>query len=552
MQKRLLPSILFMICSLPVLLNTACKKIQYTTTTTTDVNIVGYLRNDPARFSEFVKILERTNIAPFLNAYGSYTCFAPTNDAIALYVQKKGKKSADDLDTATLKAMCRLHLIQDTISTLAFTDGKLSTPTMYGQYLITSVNEGGIRIVNRQAAITQSNILTGNGYIHVLDHVLEAATLTVAQTVEQNSKYSIFTQALKATGLYDSLNIVNNPDTTRRWLTLLAESDSVLNVKGYASYADLKAKYNNTGDPKNTKDSLYLYMAYHIVPAIDYLADIISTPSLTTLAPLEVVTTSLNGTTILLNDAIFNGVAEPGIPMDRPNSDVSCTNGVLHSLLGDIFLKVRSPVRVDMDLADQPELRAMTSIFRKTGKSVTLTLGQLSNVTWQQGTISYSVEPSTSTNYYYWNDLFTVTLRIANSSTNAWIEFTTPLLVKGKYKVWICYRRSTGGGYTQASVDGNPLSRIIDFTQYLPSTTATDAVLEAQGYKRYAVTPSSNSTQAAQLAGAVDIPTTDKHKIRLTCIKDMTGTVTMDMIQFIPINDVQTRPLFQKDGTIVP
>lgn len=552
MNKRLLPIMLLPLCCLLVLFNTGCKKLQYTTTTTTDVNIVDYLRRDTAHFSQLVKILERTNIAPFLNAYGTYTCFAPTNDAIRIYLQQIGKTSTDDLDTAALKAICRLHLIQDTISTQMFTDGKLSTPTMYGQYLITGVNEAGATVVNRQAVIQQSNIITGNGYIHVLDHVLRPATLTVAQTVEQNSKYSIFTQALKATGLYDSLNIVNNPDTTRRWLTLLAESDSVLNAKGYASYAALKSKYNNTGNPKNTKDSLYLYVAYHIIPNIDYLADIISAPSHSTLAPLEVITTSLNGQTILLNEAVFNGALEPGIPMDRANSDISCTNGVFHALLGDVFLKVRSPVRVDMDLGDQPELRAMTSIFRKPGKSVTLTLGQLSNVTWQQGTISYAVEAATGTNYYYWNDLLTVTLRIANSTTNAWIEFTTPLLVKGKYKVWVCYRRSTGGGYIQASVDGNPLSRIIDFTQYIPSTTATDAVLEAQGYKRYAVTPTSNSTQVAQLAGAVDIPTTDKHKIRLTCIKDMTGNVTMDMIQFIPIDDVQTRPLFAKDGTIVP
>jgi len=552
MNKRLLPIMLLPLCCLLVFVNTGCKKLQYTTTTTTDVNIVDYLRRDTAHFSQLVKILERTNIAPFLNAYGTYTCFAPTNDAIKIYLQQIGKTSTDELDTAALKAICRLHLIQDTISTQMFTDGKLSLPTMYGQYLITGVNEAGATVVNRQAVIQQSNIITGNGYIHVLDHVLRPATLTVAQTVEQNSKFSIFTQALKATGLYDSLNIVNNPDTTRRWLTLLAESDSVLKVKGYNSYADLKSKYNNTGNPKNTKDSLYLYVAYHILPNIDYLADVISAPSHATLAPLEVITTSLNGQTILLNEAVFNGALEPGIPIDRSNSDISCTNGVFHSLLGDVFLKVRSPVRVDMDLGDQPELRSMTSIFRKGGKSVVLTLGQLSNVTWQQGTITYSVDAATSTNFYYWNDLITVTLRIANSTTNAWIEYTTPLLVKGKYKVWICYRRSTGGGFVQASVDGNPLSRIIDFTQYIPSTTATDAVLEAQGFKRYAVTPASNSTQVAQLAGAVDIPTTDKHKIRLTCIKDMTGTVTMDMIQFIPIDDVQTRPLFNKDGTIVP
>ena len=550
MKKQLLTIAIIPVCFLLVFMDTSCKKLQYPTGTTTDVNIVDYLRRYPAQFSELVKILERTNIAPFLNAYGAYTFFAPTNDAFKLYLQQIGKTSTDDLDTTALKAICRIHLIQDTISTQSFTDGKLSTPTMYGQYLITGVNEEGVTIVNRQAAITQPNILTGNGYIHVLDHVLRPATLTVAQTVEQNSKYAIFTQALKATGLYDSLNIVNNPDTTRKWLTLLAESDSVLKLKGFNSYADLKAKYNNTPDPKNTNDSLHLYVAYHILPDIKYLADIISAPSHPTLAPLEVITTSLNGQIVLLNEATFNGNFEPGVPIDRPGSDISCTNGVVHSLNGDVYLKVRSPVRVDMDLADQPELRKMTSIFRKPGKSVVLTLGQLADVTWQQGTITYSVEAATTSNFYYYDDLFTVTLRIANATTNAWIEFTTPLLVKGKYKVWVCYRKSTGGSYNQVSVDGTPLPRLIDFFQYLPSTTATPAVLEAQGYKRYTAAVTGN--HAAQLAGVVNIASTDRHKIRITCIKDMTGAVTMDMIQFIPVDSVQTRPLFARDGTIVP
>ena len=533
-----------------LLLLNGCKKAQFVSVTTTDVNIVDYLRRYPDQFSEYVKILERTKIAPFLNAYGNYTAFVPDNNAVKLYLQQIGKASTDDLDTAALKALCRFHLIQDTISSKAFTDGKLYAPTMFGQFLTTGVNESGNTTVNRQAIVTQSNILTGNGYIHVLDHVLRPATLTVAQTIEQNGKFTFLTQALKETGLYDTLNMVNNPDTTRRWLTLLAESDSMLKLNGIASYAAMKAKYCNTGNPKNTSDSLFLYTAYHIIPALDYMTDIISTPSLTTLAPLQVVTTLLNGQVVLLNQATFNGKFEAGIPMDRPASDVSCTNGVMHSLQGAVYIKLRNPVRIDMDLGDQPELRAMTSIFRKAGKTVTLTLGQLANVTWQQGTTDYFCEAATTTNYYWWTDGITTTLRTA-SNTNNWIEFTTPLIVRGKYKVWVNFRKSTSASIVQASVDGNPLSRVMDFSTYIPSTSASDAVLESQGYKRYSVMPLSNSTQMGELAGAVDIATTDRHKIRLTAIKDGKGTVTLDMIQFIPIDSAQSKPLFGKDGSIV-
>ncbi len=562
MKRRLLYiNVLILFAGLVLFHSISCRKLQYVTTTTTDVNIVDYMRRYPSQFSEYLKILDRTNISPFLNAYGTYTCFAPTNDAFKLYLQKIGKTSTDDIDTGSLRKICQLHLIQDTISTQKFTDGKLYAITMYGQYLTTAVDELGVTIVNRQAAIIQPNIQTGNGYIHVLDHVLQPAALTIAQTVEQNTKYTIFTQALKATGLYDSLNIVNNADTTRRWLTFLAESDSALKadtIHHVTNYADLKATYCNTGNPLNPSDSLHLYMAYHILTGIKYLADIVSFPSHTTLAPLAVVTQTLDGQTILLNQATFNGIFEAGIPIDRPNSDVSCTNGVVHSLLGNVYLKKRTPVRVDFDIAAQPEIIKLTSIYRKAGKSQLFSYGQLADVTWQNpnSTPQYSCDAATGTNYYWWNDHFDFNMRFGNSAANNWIEFTTPLLVQGTYKVWVCFRKASTGQYVQLSFDGTPTAKLIDFTANL-NTSLSGATLEATGYKRYSATAAASvSTQVAQLAGVVNVPTTDRHKIRFTCVKDQgsgaTNTVTVDFVQFIPINDDQERPVFGKDGSIVP
>lgn len=550
------PSLVIFSLLLVLGMNMGCKKQALNYTTTTTLNIVDYMRQDP-KFSEFVKMLDSTNISSYLNAYGAYTCFAPTNDAIKLYLTQIGKKSIADIDTASLKNIIRFHLIQDTLSTPSFIDGKMSSPTMYGQYLVTGTGvDNGVSsiLVNRQANIIQSNILTGNGYIHVIDHVLQPATLTLAKTLEANSRYSIYTQALKATGLYDTLNIANNPDTTRRWITFVAESDSVLKIAHINSYADLFAKYCLTGNPKNPSDSLYLYMAYHILPGLKYMTDIISSPSHATLVTAQIITAELDGQSIVLNQATFNGIFESGVLMNRPYSDNSCTNGVLHELAGDIYLKIRSPFRVDMDLGDQPEIRKMTSIFRIGGKSVLLNYGQLANVTWSVTTqqLSYYVEAATGANFYYWNDGVSITLRTA-AGTNPWIEFTTPLIVAGKYKVWVNYRKGNGK-YIQASVDGVALSRILDLTGYLPTPPKTDDVLESQGYKRYSsVAAFANNTQIGQLAGVVTVTSTDKHKIRLTCIKDGgKGDATLDMIQFIPIDADQQYPRFGKDGSIVP
>ncbi len=549
------------ICLLIVTTISGCKKQNITLTTTSDVNIVDYLRRYPDQYSEYVKILDKANVSSYLNAYGTYTTFAPTNDAIKSYLAEIGKTSVDDLDTASLIKICKMHIILDTISTPSFVDGKLYAPTMYGQFLVTNVNTSGVTVVNRRAEIKQPNILTGNGYIHAINKVLIPASLTVAQTIEKNPRYSIYTQALKATGLYDTLNIVNNPDTTRRWLSFLAESDSVLNTIGISNYAALKAKYNNTGNPKSTSDSLYLYMAYHILPGIKYIADIVGQQSHLTNAPLEVVTVTLNQQDVLLNQAVFNNVLETGILMNRVLSDNSCNNGVVHELKGDIALKIRSPYRVDFDLAAQPEIIKLTSIYRKAGKSQLFSYGQLADVNWQNTglqAVNYYCDATTGTNNYWWNDGFAINLRYNNPAANSWVEFKTPLLVKGKYNVWIAYR-STGasgqGKYTQVSFDGIATGRLVDFGQYLPSTTATDAALIAQGFKRYAL-PNPNSNNLSQLAGTVTVTTTDRHFIRLQAVRDngsgATPSVTLDFIQFIPITDDPTRPWYSKDGSIVP
>ena len=557
MKKVLKYSVIVCICFLAIVITDGCKKQDIKLTTTDDVNIVDYLRRYPEKFSEYVKVLDKTNISPFLNAYGTYTVFAPTNNAIKIYLAQVGKSSVDEIDTADLKNIARLHTIIDTLSTQTFTDGKMSTPTMFGQFLITSVDKG-ITIVNRQANIIESNIRTGNGIIHVIDGVLQPAKLTLAKLIEQDSKFSIFTQALKATGFYDSINIANNTDTTRRWLTLLAESDSVLRIAGINSYAGLVSKYNNTGNPKNPNDSLFLYVAYHILPGLKYLGDLVNLPSHPSLAPLTVINAELVNQSVVLNQATFNGTFEAGIAIDRLNSDRSATNGVMHSLLGNIFLKVRTPVRVDFDVAAQPEVIRLTSIYRKPGKFVDFALGELKGVTWQNSNVrafSYFCEASTSSNNYWFDDQFSTNLRFGNAAANNWIEFVTPLIVRGKYKVWICYRRANMGAFTQVSFNGVPTPRIVDFTVTLPSTSATDAVLESLSFKRYSFN-NPNGNNVGQLAGVIDVATTDRHRIRFTAIRDngsgLTNQVTLDFIQFIPIDAVQTRPVYARDGTIVP
>lgn len=544
----------------------SCKREHLTMTTTNDVNITGYFENHPDQFSEFQKILEKSGTASFLGAYGKYTVFAPTNDAIKTYLQSIGKSSIDQIDASALKDLVRFHTILDTISTVLFKDGKLQQLTMFGQYLLTGASniDGVTRYtINRQANVLQPNIRTGNGIIHVLDKVLTPATKTLAQMIEGDPKYSIFTQALKATKFYDSLNVLpaNALDTNKRFLTVIAETDAVFKAAGFNDFNGLRLRYSTKNDPTNHADSLWLFVAYRISPRARYLADIVTATSHPTLAPQEIITSKLNGQDVLINDDEFNGIHEPGFPMDRLASDNTAQNGVLHSVTKNYAIKVRNPTPLYWDIADQPELMKLPT-FRKIGSPAvsfgikeSTCAGILFGSTTSQVASTYDV--TAATEFYANNDRLSLAL---GSNRHPWIEFTTPMIIKGTYKVWICYR--TGNlPDIQATVDaGKPgeqvLPNILVSNNSLTSPGIpladpnSDNLLEAAGYKRYAGNASASENKwIGRLMGTAQISTTDRHTIRLTSVGGRAGLATIDMIQFIPITMDQQYPRINRDGT---
>jgi uncharacterized surface protein with fasciclin (FAS1) repeats len=110
MKKNLFLTIVSAVILSLVVFIVSCKKTEIVQTTTEDVNIVGYLDKNSDSFSLFRQILERTETAAYLNAYGAYTCFAPTNSGVRTYLQKINAASVEAADLTTLKDMVRRHL----------------------------------------------------------------------------------------------------------------------------------------------------------------------------------------------------------------------------------------------------------------------------------------------------------------------------------------------------------------------------------------------------------------------------------------------------------
>lgn len=541
-----------------------CSQVEIKQTTDETLNITEYLRENPD-YSMFLEILDLTNYASFMNTYGTYTMFLPTNEAVKQYLKDVGANSLKDVPLADLQNIAKLHILDARINTTFFTDGKIATPSMYGQYLITgAANINGVSsiTVNKTANIVTSNIELGNGVVHVIDKVLRVADKTLAETIEADANLSLFTEVLKATGWYDKLDQPLTYDANKigSHLTVLAQTNDVFAKAGFNNLDDLKARYSHLGDSMNPVDSLNLFVQYRVLPQLNYLADLATTPVFVTKAPLEVISAKLLKDVIYLNRDVFNGVLEEGSPILRQLSDVTASNGVVHYVDENFSIKKRLPSPVYFDLCDQPEMAANVANYRKsTGASFGFVLGALANVTWT-GSKTYTLDWNNYSGGVNGDLIRPFRFRTGTGGLND-IEFKTPVIIKGRYKIWVSFRQNTkASNTTKVFFNGEQTSRILNGREYAndPSNATTgipDRVYESQGYKRYIFPYVKNDNVLSRLVGIVEVTTTGRHTIKFVtdvCSGCGGGDADRwDLVEFRPVDMDQIWPKFKK-GVPVP
>ena len=527
-----------------------CTSEKYKESTDETVNITGYLESNQEQYSMFLEILETTNYSTFMNTYGTYTLFLPTNEAVQNYLDAEGFSSINDIPMEDLEDLAKLHILEERIETVSFNDGKISTPSMQGQYLITgAANIGGSSniTVNKDARITSSNIEVGNGLIHVIDKMLKVANRTLAEMIEDDESLSIFSTALKETGWYEVLDepLTYNNDSVPSYLTVIAQSNEVFSENGINSYTDLEEKYSHLNDPMNPADSLNLFMAYRIVPGLNYLADLVGTSTVLTKAPLEVIGIKLKRDSIVLNEETFNGVFEEGVAINRNVSDVTASNGAIHFVGDNFFIKKRFPAPVYFDPADQPEFRQLSSVFRKPGNYASLNSDELSEINYEGSyDITYAMPPIGDRTGRGWHGDVLELVRFRTGVTNN-LEFTTPVIIKGQYKVWVSYRASSRQPRVKAFFNGQELPRLANFSEY-GNTELPERVLESQGYKRH-IYPYDNAFYS-RLMGIVNVETTGRHTFMLQSTEYAGYNTWLDVIEFRPVDMDQLYPKFESGG----
>jgi hypothetical protein len=389
------------------------------------------------------------------------------------------------------------------------------------------------------------------------------------------ASFSIFKEAFERSGMADLLAT----NVKGSWKTLFIQDNEAYAASGITNLAELIADLRTNTPAIEDEDSLlHNYIAYHTVPRLAYVADLLSASSLETLVKNQVLTFTRQfadtATLILLNELKLGQTTEAGIPLDRTSvyADWSCSNGVIQKVSGNIQIKIRSAYRVYWDIAEQPEIMALRN-FRKPGCAADFNPGDLSEITWEYksgtptaqqqihyycGTVPQNIAAFDEKSQYIYGDYLRLNLDLG---AIRWMEMKTPVLIGSEegtaYKVWICYRRELQcyikTSFKQAGYDDQVLPYIFDMSLYMPSNTSTEPDLaEIEGWKMYNA-KKYNSVVVSKLLGTIKVYTTGRHTLRLepTTNRRVGQLGNIDMIQFIPIEENQVWPRVDVKGNWV-
>ena len=261
-----------------------------------------------ARFGTLNQALVNTGLRSTLLGSGTFTVFAPTDDAFNALATELGITRAQLLaDTPLLTSVLQYHVLSIRVPRASVPLGKAISPLAGGIFKVDSVS-GALVITdgrNRTSRITQTDVGATNGVIHVVDRVLLPANRNIVQTAQALPQFSILVEAVVAANLQGALSgpgpLTVFAPTNDAFAALLAE----LGV----TKAQLLA---NT--PLLTK-----VLTYHVLPARVLKADIVPGTPVTT----------LQGETFTVSPALAI-TDQRGRSAAITGTDVLASNGVVH------------------------------------------------------------------------------------------------------------------------------------------------------------------------------------------------------------------------------
>ncbi|XP_053506197.1 stabilin-2 [Ictalurus furcatus] len=307
---------------------------------------VGYLGNGKVCFGNIIQRLQELNTDPKSQSYGQlssaislfegvmswpltslgpFTVFVPKNRAF------KSTQPVKTLlaDQAKARYLVKMHMIPGEVNTDTLKNGILYyTLTGKSAESITESGQVKIRIhgSRKKAVLLQSDIISTNGVIHIIDKLLDTVPSTVISDSQENlmkilsdnGKFSIFKSLIEKTNMVDVLD-KDGP------YTLFAPTNSAFTLM-----KDIELNYLKSEEGKS---KLLEFLRNHVIASAQLKASYIVSISQTVSMANQVLTINVTAAGQILVSEV--AVAE---------ADVEAKNGCLYSLVGVLIPPSIEPI----------------------------------------------------------------------------------------------------------------------------------------------------------------------------------------------------------------
>lgn len=120
-------------------------------------------------FNTLVAAVQAAGLVDVLKGDGPFTVFAPTDEAFAKLPAGTVENLLKPENKDQLVAILTYHVVPGSV-TAAQVVGLTSATTVQGSDVAISVTDGAVKV--NEAKVIQTDIMTGNGVIHVIDSVI--------------------------------------------------------------------------------------------------------------------------------------------------------------------------------------------------------------------------------------------------------------------------------------------------------------------------------------------------------------------------------------------
>ena len=427
--------------------------------------------------------------------------------------------------------------------------------------------------INNQAKIGRFTEAKGsNGNIFMMDDVIIPNAENIVEKLEvldgENNTFKIFADAIKADPeIYKMATTERDTTTgvggvqviTAYYYTCFAVPDHIMNSAGVTDVASLKQwlMNNSNGEEVDPDTALNHYLKYHFMPTQYTMDEVFNFND-----PTEtlIYDTQYTGQAFIANLVNNKRTINTNIPVVR--SDIEASNGLITKVGGMMPVYHPEPVNVKWDFLNSADIITMVNNWGAANAYGNIFTSALTNQERQfdlsdeyydgeYGTptsFTYELtETSASTRNYrrigfmkeaYTNAAQTTTPKhgaymnnylVLNLGFAGWIEFTTPTIIAGKYKVVLHYIKDpllaslfTSGTLVQCNLDNDNYQTL----SYL--------------YRGEPVMPLYSSIEET-LWNEVEFDGSATHKFRIT-MRDIQAKnlgsyhLRLDYVEFIPIN----------------